>query len=165
MKYILIAIFLALGIVSRLIPHAPNFTPILAISLMSGIYLKKRYIVLLPISIMLFSDLIIGSHSTVFWVYISLISISIIGQMIRNNISNVVIHSILSSILFFIVTNFGVWSLGGYGYTFQGLLMCYTMAIPFFNNTLFSTFIFSIGIYMAHYIIEFYSVKYQLSNL
>ena len=165
MKYILYVIFILLGVISRLIPHAPNFTPILAIALMSGLYIKKKFIVVLPISIMLVSDLIIGSHATVFWVYLSLILISLIGQVIKNNISNIVLYSILSSVLFFIITNFGVWSLGGYGYTFAGLIMSYTMAIPFFNNTLLSTFIFSLGIYTANYIIGFYSVKYQISNL
>ena len=165
MKYILYVIFILLGVISRLIPHAPNFTPILAIALMSGLYIKKKFIVLLPISIMLVSDLIIGSHATVFWVYLSLILISLIGQVIKNNTSNILLYSILSSVLFFIITNFGVWSFGGYGYTFAGLIMSYTMAIPFFNNTLFSTFIFSLGIYTANYIIGFYSVKYQISNL
>jgi hypothetical protein len=165
MKYILYVILIVLGVISRVIPHAPNFTPILAIALMSGLYIKKKFIVVLPISIMLVSDLIIGSHATVFWVYLSLILISLIGQVIKNNISNIVLHSILSSVLFFIITNFGVWSLGGYGYTFAGLIMSYTMAIPFFNNTLLSTFIFSLGIYTANYIIGFYSVKYQISNL
>ena len=165
MKYILYVILIVLGVISRVIPHAPNFTPILAIALMSGLYIKKKIIVVLPISIMLVSDLIIGSHATVFWVYLSLILISLIGQVIKNNLSNIVVYSILSSILFFIITNFGVWSLGGYGYTFAGLIMSYTMAIPFFNNTLLSTFIFSMGIYTANYIIGFYSVKYQISNL
>ena len=165
MKYILYVILILLGVISRLIPHAPNFTPILAIALMSGLYIKKKFIVMLPISIMLVSDLIIGSHATVFWVYLSLILISLIGQVIKNNTSNILLYSILSSVLFFIITNFGVWSLGGYGYTFSGLIMSYTMAIPFFNNTLLSTFIFSVGIYTVHYIMRFYSVKYQISNL
>ena len=70
MKYILYVILIVLGVISRVIPHAPNFTPILAIALMSGLYIKKKFIVVLPISIMLVSDLIIGSHATVFWVYL-----------------------------------------------------------------------------------------------
>ena len=49
----------------------------------------------------------------------------------------------MGAIIFFILTNFGVWSMGSYGYTFNGLIMCYTLAIPFFTYSLISTFIFS----------------------
>ena len=50
---------------------------------------------------------------------------------------------IIGALIFFIMTNFGVWSMGSYGYTFDGLIMCYTLAIPFFTYSLISTFLFS----------------------
>ena len=51
--------------------------------------------------------------------------------------------SLLGACAFFMITNFGVWSLGSYGYTFEGLIICYTLALPFFTYTIISTIIFS----------------------
>ena len=49
----------------------------------------------------------------------------------------------IGACLFYIITNFGVWSFGAYGYTLNGLILCYTLAIPFFAYTLISTLLFS----------------------
>ena len=54
--------------------------------------------------------------------------------------------SLSGACIFYIVTNFGVWSLGSYGYNFEGLILCYTLAIPFFINTLVGTLLFSLVI-------------------
>ena len=59
------------------------------------------------------------------------------------NISNRITGSLLGAFLFFLITNFGVWSIGSYGYSFEGLIACYTLAIPFFAYSLISTFIYS----------------------
>jgi len=50
---------------------------------------------------------------------------------------------LLGACLFFVITNFGVWSFGSYGYTVEGLLINYTLALPFFAYSIISTFIFS----------------------
>jgi hypothetical protein len=81
----------------------------------------------------LISDAIIGFHSYMIWVYGSLFLISYLQR-----------GPILSAMMFFVITNFGVWTSGWYGYTLEGLLTCYIMAIPFFANTLTSTVIFYI---------------------
>ena len=147
MNYILCSLLIVMGVLSRFIDHAPNFTPILSIAIMCSLYVKNRFIVLVPISIMLLSDLYIGNHIIAPWVYLSILAICMISFFAKNNIRSVFLYSLINSILFFLVTNFGVWISGGYTYSAEGLISCYIAAIPFFRNTLMSTFLFSFSIF------------------
>ena len=154
MSYILCFILIILGVFSRLINHAPNFTPIIAIAIMSGLFIKTKYIMIIPLSIMLLSDLFIDSYplSLAFWVYLPIIFVCYLAYLSKSNGSNVVKFSFFGPIAFFIVSNFGVWFTGGYPKNLEGLIACYTMAIPFFKNTLSSTIIFNamvIAIYVS----------------
>lgn len=132
---ILIILF---AVFSRLLPHPANFTPIAAVALFSGTYVNKKYAVIIPIAAMLISDAFIGFYSGMVWVYGSIFIITLLGFWLSKHkkISVVAGVTILSSVLFFIITNFGVWLSGYYGYSLAGLLQCYTMAIPFFRNAL-----------------------------
>mgnify|MGYP006133534799 FL=1 len=136
---------------SRLLPHAPNFTPIIATALMSGFLLKNKNLSLIVVLMAMFiSDLIIGFYSSYFFVYFSLILIILIFSSFvkKINFKNLLVLSISSSLLFFIVTNFGVWAMGNmYEKNFSGLVLCYIFAIPFFTNTLLSTIFFSYSIF------------------
>jgi len=112
------------------------------------------------------SDLFIGSHIMTPWVYGSVFIIFVIGRLIKkNNILNLLTCSVISSILFFIITNFGVWISGGYSYSLEGLIICYTMAIPFFKNTLTSTVLFTAMFYSLHYFLHSLTMKYQKNNI
>ena len=121
-------IFLIFCIVaSRLLPHPPNFTPVIAIFMMSST------ISLVPCLIAyMITDAIIGWHPYLLWVYSSLLLVG----LFKTNV-------LASCIVFFIVTNFAVWFGSSY-YTqdLLGLITCYVMAIPFFLSTLSSTYIF-----------------------
>ena len=118
--------FILAIVVSRFLPHPPNFTPVIAIFMLSG------GLSLLPLLITyLLTDAVLGFHSYMIWVYASLFAVSYLQK-----------GPVISSILFFVITNFAVWTSGYYGFNLQGLLMCYTMAIPFFVNTLLSTMLF-----------------------
>ena len=136
---------------SRLLPHAPNFTPVIATALMSGFLLKNKNLSLVVVLMAMFiSDLIIGFYSSYFFVYFSLILIILIFSSFvkKINFKNLLVLSIASSLLFFIVTNFGVWAMGNmYEKNFSGLVLCYIFAIPFFTNTLVSTIFFSYSIF------------------
>ena len=165
MIYLLCMFFIFVGVLFRIIPHAPNFTPMLTIALMSGMYVKNKFSILLPILIMLISDLFIGSHITALWVYFSFAIICMIGYLIKNTALNILLSSILSSVIFFVVTNFGVWISGGYSYSFDGLITCYIMAIPFFKNTLISTLLFSAIFYSLYYFLDFYLLKHQKNKV
>ena len=103
--------FIFLLIISRIIPHPPNFTPILATAIMSPVLLKhKGYAILLPIIAMFISDLIIGFHPYQLVIYTTLALISMFASTsISMNILKIFITVIYASILFFVITNFAVW--------------------------------------------------------
>ena len=123
---------IVIAIFSRLIPHPPNFTPITAIALFSIINFKNKYIGLsIPIVCLLISDLIIGISLINLFVYLSFIVISGVGYIFgKINLKSI----LLSSLIFFLVTNFGVWLIG-YPNTLEGFIACYIAAIPFFGWT------------------------------
>jgi hypothetical protein len=139
-KIIAIVILVLAGVAYRLFPHPPNFAPVAAISLFSGFYFRK-YFILIPIAVMLISDIFIGLYD---WrlmaaVYVSFILVSLIGILMRKNksVMSLVGCSLAGSILFFVLTNFAVWAFSPwYHHSSQGLMQCYAMAIPFFKNTL-----------------------------
>ena len=143
MNYLKISlgIFLALA-ASRFIPHPPNFTSLLALSFYVPTLLGARYLPSLVLSFIV-TDLIIGFHGVTLFTWGSIILIGLGSRFFTNTILSRVFGSLLGASLFFVITNFGVWTLGSYSYTFEGLLLCYTLAIPFFTYSLISTFIFS----------------------
>tara|TARA_Y100000992_G_scaffold278140_1_gene223481 strand:- start:411 stop:905 length:495 start_codon:yes stop_codon:yes gene_type:complete len=138
---ITIGIFLALA-ASRFLPHPPNFTSLLALSFYVPALLGLTFIPALLMSFIV-TDLIIGFHGVAIFTWGSVILIGLISKYFKKTILNRIFGAILGACLFFIITNFGVWSLGSYGYSFNSFVLCYTMALPFFTYSLISTFIFS----------------------
>lgn len=136
-----VGIFLALA-ASRFIPHPPNFTSLLALSFYIPAILGKLYIPALLISFVL-TDLIIGFHEVTIFTWGTVILIGLISKYFKKTIFNRIFGALLGACLFFVITNFGVWSLGSYGYDLNGFIICYTLALPFFAYSLISTFIFS----------------------
>ena len=134
MKYlkISIGIFIALA-ASRFVPHPPNFTSLLALSFYITAMLGINYIPALLISFFI-TDLIIGIHNLTFFTWGSVILIGFISKYFSHTITKRSVGVFFVAIIFFVVTNFGVWSLGSYGYSVEGLIKCYVMAIPFFVN-------------------------------
>jgi hypothetical protein len=133
--------FVVFGAALRFAPHLPNFAPIAAIALFGGVYLNKKYALILPLAVMLISDYFIGFYDIklMLGVYLSFILVGVIGLIIkkRKNILTVIGGSVLGSVLFFLITNFSVWVFyNWYPHTLNGLDQCFSMAIPFFRNTL-----------------------------
>ena len=151
-SYLTIIVLILFASFSRIIPHMPNFTPIGAMALIGGAYLKNKYHALfIPIASLWLSDLVLNNfifsiysdftwfYPGFLWQYTSFILITIIGYFFlkKVNFKNVFITSISSSLLFFVITNFGVWLSGSiYSLDFQGLINCYVMAIPFYKGTI-----------------------------
>ena len=134
---LIIALFI-LGLVTRLIPHVPNFTPIIAISLFSGAYLNKKYALWFPLALYIISEAIIGLHGVILFTWGSIFLITLLGWKLRDrvNLKNNLVFALLASISFFIITNFGVWLIGWYPPTLAGLIQCYIAGIPFFRVSL-----------------------------
>lgn len=126
--------------VLRLVPHPPNFTPIGAMALFSGAYLGRRSLAFVaPLGAMLLSDAVIGFYPGMWITYLAVALIVLIGWLAlpRVSVPRVGGAAIASSVLFFLVTNFGTWAVGTmYPHTAPGLAACYVAGIPFFQNTL-----------------------------
>jgi hypothetical protein len=136
-----IGIFLALA-ASRFIPHPPNFTSLIALSFYIPAILGIRYLPALIVSFII-TDLVIGFHGVTFFTWGSIIVIGLGSKFFTANIFSRISGALSGVLVFYVVTNFGVWSLGSYGYSLQGLIACYTLGLPFFGNALISTILFS----------------------
>ena len=139
--------------ISRLIPHEPNFTPILSLSILGFLFSTILWVkVLIVLGSMFFSDLIIGTHDFILYVYFSLIIL-----IIFSNSKNYIYMIFFGPLIFFIITNFGVWLNSSY-YTknINGLIESFYMAIPFFKNTILSTFFYCILILLTK---NFYQIQ------
>ena len=143
--YIYLVLFIAFLVQLRLIPHPPNFTPILAAGVFSGFYFRRFFLGLFIIILSMFiGDLYFGFHNTMFFTYISLSVAVMLGLLIKQlKFSEIIFSGLVSSVCFFLITNFGAWiTLDMYEKNFAGLMSSYTLAIPFFQNTLISTFLY-----------------------
>src|SRR5438105_1599643 len=125
---------------TRLIPHPPNMASVTAVALYGGAYFPdKRLAFVVPLAALFLSDLILGFYAHMEVVYASFVLIVCIGLwlQVRRTPIRIAAAALLSSGLFFLVTNLGVWALGSlYPKTMGGLVACYVAAIPFFTNTL-----------------------------
>ena len=158
---------------ARIIPHYPNFTPLCAIALFGAKYFRNGYLAfLIPIVALWFSDIIINNfilsqyfdgfnlfYSGFYWQYGSFLLIALLGRKTLNNLSffKLLGVSISSSLLFFLISNFGVWvSSSFYSKDIFGLAACYIAAIPFYYGTLSGTIFYSFFLFGSY---EFLSRK------
>ena len=147
-RFIVLLVLLTAGI--RLFPHLPNFLPITAICIFAGAHLgnKKHSLALIFVS-MLISDMILGLHSTMLFTYPALTLTVLLGSLLKktslvrrnhlnlNSIAELALVSVAGSLLFFTLTNFGVWLLQDlYSKDLAGLINCFVMALPFWKNSL-----------------------------
>lgn len=153
-KQIVLLLFILVAAVIRLFPHLPNVTPITAMALFSGVYFNnKKLALLVPLLAMAVSDVFLGFSTISIFVYAAFILVGVIGMTSKKmSVTSV----LLSSISFFIITNFGVWLIG-YPKTLDGLIECYTLAIPFFRNSLIGDVFYAALMYFSF---EFVSKKY-----
>lgn len=163
-----------IGFVSRILPHLANFTPVTAISLFGATHLNKKQAFSVPFLIMILSDMFIGFDglpSRIF-VYSSFLISIFIGLWIKknNSIKTIIFGSLLSSVIFFVVTNFGVWMFGTmYTKNLAGLAECYFYAVPFFKNAILGD-LFYTGVFFGGYELSknFFSpiknFKFQIKN-
>ena len=160
-----VIIFIILCVFIRLSPHPWNFTPILSIALLTGAYFKDNRSFVIPLSIILISDFYIGNFSMSFWVYGSYLLIFLLGKKYLTDISynNIIVSSFLGSLIFFIITNFGTWIIG-YPKTIQGIISCFTLALPFYKNTLLSSLFYSSILFAIYEIILRINAKLNIKK-
>ena len=131
----------------RLVPHPPNFAPIGAMALFSGAYLGRRWLAFAaPLGALLLSDLVLGFYPELVFVYVSVAATVLVGWVLarRKTALRIASAALGTSILFFLVTNFGVWLvMDYYPKSIDGLAACYVAAIPFFQNSVAGDLFFS----------------------
>ena len=145
-------IFIALA-ASRFIPHPPNFTSLIALSFYVPAIFGIKFIPALIICFIV-TDLFIGFHGLAIFTWGSVILIGLITKYFTSSLITRILGALVGAFLFFLITNFGVWTLGSYGYDFKGLITCYILAIPFFTYNIISTFLFSSIIEGLHMIFK-----------
>ncbi len=131
-------------VLTRFIPHPPNFTSLIAISFYIPLFFGIIYI---PIVLFCFfvTDIFIGFHNVLFFTWGSVVLIGLLSKyFVSLGFKFRILGALSGAVLFFIVTNFGVWVTGSYGYTISGFFTCYLLALPFFTNTIVATLFFSI---------------------
>ncbi|MBP1648014.1 MAG: hypothetical protein H6Q30_1459 [Bacteroidetes bacterium] len=139
-RYVYAFVLILAAALSRMLPHPANMVPVTALALFGGVYLDRKLTFIVPLVAMLVTDWFIGFHSTTLWVYVSFLLIGLIGLWLRNHrgVLPTLGATVTGSVLFYLITNFGVWLSPPYMYeqTLSGLVQCYVAAIPFLRNTL-----------------------------
>lgn len=158
----LIFVLLILAALSRLLPHPDNFSPMGALALFGGCYImNKRLAFIIPLSVMLFSDVMMqvfygnGFHPFMLWVYGSIAIITMLGFFLRGREQRqtIMVGSLVGSIIFFLITNFGQWASGYYGYESGSLVKCYVAAIPFFKGTIMGDLFYNLLLFGSYALI------------
>ena len=150
----------SLVVIARLLPHAPNFTPVAAAALFAGTMLHHRGIAFaVPFAGMIASDVVLGFYD---WrvmsvVYVSLALPAVIGMLAKNvRVSRMLVPAALSgSLLFFVTTNFAVWAFSGmYPQTMNGLIACIIAALPFLQNTIAGDLFWGVALFSGAYLVQ-----------
>ncbi|WP_423068734.1 DUF6580 family putative transport protein [Devosia sp. CN2-171] len=130
---------IVIGVLSRLIPHPPNVTAVVGVSLLGAYAIRSPWLAaLIPVAVMALADLVLGWHSSALFTYAGMLGGALIGRGLLHRLSLLRLGSaaFLASLLFFLVSNFGVYLGGYYGYGLDGLIACYVAAIPFWGLSL-----------------------------
>lgn len=147
------AIIFALALF-RLLPHWPNVSPVAAMALFGGAYFAdKKMAFIVPFVALFLSDLILGLHNSMIFVYAGFALTVAIGFLLKNrvNVTNTAFAAVVSSVLFFLLTNLGAWMTSGlYVKSMEGLMQAYAAGIPFFQNSLLGNLFYSAVIFAGY---------------
>ena len=149
--------FIIVAVLVRLFPHPPNVAPITAVALFAGTHFsRKHWAILMPILAMSVTDVFLGFSMITPIVYLAFVGVTALGFVLKKmNIGAV----LLSSLLFFVVTNLGVWFLY-YPLTPEGLMTCFTLALPFFGYAVVGDLFFSAALLFGY---RYAAKRFQLA--
>lgn len=180
--YIILSLIIV-AMLTRFIPHWPNFTAVGAVALFSGaLYRNKIMALIIPIGALFISDLFINnlvyaSYQSGFtwftegfyWMYAGFILTVLIGQLAVNNKKplSILAGGLGSALVFYLLTNFGVWMTGlMYSKGLGGLLTSYTMGLPFLATQALGTVFYSALLFgLAYYLVPSYRKQVQLKRV
>jgi hypothetical protein len=172
------AILVLVAVVSRVWLHLPNFAAMAAVGLFAGFYFKSNRAVIIPLLAVLISDLFIGMYDlgVMAFVYLAWMVPVSIGKSdfavkginkIAASVLTIGSKSLLASLAFYLISNFGVWLFSGmYAVSFSGLLECYSLAVPFFRATILGDLAFSGALFGSYFLIEFlFPTKHEVATV
>lgn len=152
---------------SRLVPHLNNFTMVGALAIFGGSVINHKVLkYVLPLIALFLSDIILNNfvlnlnanggislaYPGMLWVYGAFVVMTFLGSLVnRNKLVSILGTAIGSTLLFYLITNFGTWTTGlYYPMSFSGLIACYVAGIPFIGGTLLGTVIYSFILFGAY---------------
>ena len=155
---VMVIAFIIIGLASRFLPNMPNFSPIAAVALFAGVYSCKKSHILWLLAAYALTDIFLGMHNTLVFTWGSIALIYFFGTYLgaRKSSGGVVLYTLFSAITFFVITNFGVWLMGWYPRTIDGLGFCFLNAVPFFRISLVSN--------LAYGLVFYYACEYWLAR-
>ena len=148
----------------RLLPHFPNFTPLGATAIFTGSRGSRPWNYYLPILILFMTDMFLGFHKTMLFVYASFLITTFLAEKFLKNKSSIIgagTLGLVNSVIFFLITNYGVWlTTNLYPKTLSGLMESYLMGVPFLRNMAMADVAFTVGVFAVYQATErYFSVR------
>ncbi len=170
MNKVLISLALILVVlVGRYIPHLPNFAPVMAVGLFSSVFLGRRYGLIVTLLAMLLSDAVIGFYEpgAMLFNYAALTTAMLFKNFLGSkstfsgrSVAAIAGSSVAGSVLFFLISNGGVWAFSGmYPHSATGLVMCYTLAVPFIMYSIAGDLFYNTVLFGSAYATQFAAAK------
>jgi len=161
---------IVIAVLCRFLPHIHNFSPVYGALLFGGAHLRRRDAIWLPVVLLAASDFVLNSmyHVSIGWLEVvqmaAFASIAFTGELLRSRTTwrRLAGTCVVSSLSFYLISNFGVWlGWNSYPHTWQGLVQCYLAAIPWYWQTLISTFVYG-SLFFGCY--EIYAARQRSSD-
>ena len=169
---LLIVLFVAIIFLGRILPHPYNFTPLIAVTLLSSYSLSNKFLaIIIPLIGFLLSDLFMNNYvyagyfadftvfnSGMIWTYGAIVLVALMGSSFLNKITTgkVVLASLSGSTIFYLISNFGVWAFSPmYAKTFAGVVQCYSLALPFYGTSLMGDLVYCALLFGAYQFVFF----------
>ena len=169
---LLIVLFVAIIFLGRILPHPYNFTPLIAVTLLSSYSISNKFLaIIIPVVGFWLSDLFMNNHiyagyfadftvfnSGMIWTYGAIVLVALMGSSFLNQITTgkVVLASLSGSTIFYLISNFGVWAFSPmYAKTLAGVVQCYSLALPFYGTSLMGDLVYCALLFGAYQLVFF----------
>ncbi len=151
-----------LAVLTRFIPHMPNFSPVFAALLFGGAHLRRRDAIWFPLALLAASDVVLTTlvyrmrldwWQSITWLGFAVVALMGYWVRKRETVGRIGVAALAGPTAFFLISNFGVW-LGWrmYPATWDGLITCYVAGLPFYRNSLVSSVAYTALLFGANYI-------------
>lgn len=155
----MIYFIIVLAVITRFVPHMPNFAPITALAIFSAVYLPKKQAIFIPLAARFVSDIFLGFFA---WplmvaVYASHLAGVLFGLWIKKSQNyrwlKIVGSSLAASVIFFLVTNFAFFY-STYTHNLSGIMQAYANGLPFFRGTVMGDFSYTVALFGAYELVK-----------